>query len=94
MTKFIIEEQFRTSYSIVFKTDKAKTQNYICLLNDMNKYFYEKSIFANAYVDFEDENDIIKIVGRIPLTELLEENIRVNLEFGNVFSDVTPKPKS
>ena len=88
-TNFVVEEQLGISYSVVFKIDKSNAQNYISFLNNMNKYFCKKSIFANAYVDFEDDNDVIKIVGRILLIELSEEVLETKIK--NFFVDFLKK---
>lgn len=71
----IDEEQQMICYKITFQTDKTKMQKYIKFLNDTNKYFADSNIFANAYVDFEDAIEFIKISGKIPLTDELEENL-------------------
>ena len=61
------QEQRNISFSIQFKVGETKVMKYVDFLNAVNKYFSEYRISANAFVDFVDEEPIIKIIANIPL---------------------------
>ena len=52
-------------YHVTLELDKKKAEKHIDFLNNANKYFAEKGMCANAYIDFIDEKEILKITGKV-----------------------------
>lgn len=82
------KEKFKIGYDILIPIYAEKLQKHIEFINNSNKYFSDRSIYANVFIQLMGEDEFIKLKGRIPLKEgNLESTLDRFEKFLTDFSD-------
>ncbi len=62
-------------YNVTFELEKSKAESTIEFLNDANRYFSNHDMHTNAFVEFNGEGDLLKIIGRVPFVACRTEEL-------------------